>query len=325
MTESVTFILGALAARHPRTYQHAARHLGSHQRVPQVAWAARGRAAGLCACHHVLRTAVGPLVLAMPALEAVLSALGCVYLLYLAGTLWRHGDLQRPEARPVTVQGVFLTTLLNPKALIFAFVLLPSDSPLTWTGVVPWLGGLSLLIVTVGGCWIAVGASLRRATPQVGPRLGCRAGLPRFGGACGRHQRARRRHRLNNPIAAVDGLSFGIAIQRHASYSWEGTAGRRNPSRPFALRYLRGRRASPGTSGHGRDGPTERRAFAPPCRRGAVDGRAHGQSRRSARAARLGPMLSATGSMRRARCGSAHQKGPDRECGRSLGIARAPT
>ena len=96
----------------------------------------------------------------------VLSVFVCIFLLYLAWTLWRHGDVPRPEARPVTVQGVFVTTLLNPKALIFAFMLLPSDSSLTWAGVVPWLGVLSHLIVTVGACWIAIGASLRRATPR---------------------------------------------------------------------------------------------------------------------------------------------------------------
>ena len=106
----------------------------------------------------------------------MLSAVVCVYLLYLACRLWHHADLEVPEARPVTVRGVFGTTLLNPKALIFAFTLLPPDSPLTWAGVVPWLAVLSLLIITVGACWIAVGASLRRATPQVGAQLGCRVG-----------------------------------------------------------------------------------------------------------------------------------------------------
>jgi threonine/homoserine/homoserine lactone efflux protein len=78
--------------------------------------------------------------------------------------------------RPREIEQVFLTTLLNPKALIFAFMLLPSDSPLTWAGVVPWLGVLSILIVTVGACWIGLGASLRCGALQVRPRLGCRAG-----------------------------------------------------------------------------------------------------------------------------------------------------
>jgi threonine/homoserine/homoserine lactone efflux protein len=119
---------------------------------------------------------VGPLLLAIPALGTVLSAVVCVYFLYLACRLWHHGDLEVPEARPVTVRGVFLTTVLNPKALIFAFTLLPSDPSLTWAGVVPWLGGLSVLIVTVGACWIAIGASLRCGAPQVGAQLGCRAG-----------------------------------------------------------------------------------------------------------------------------------------------------
>jgi threonine/homoserine/homoserine lactone efflux protein len=76
----------------------------------------------------------------------------CGYLLYLAWTPWHHGNFQRPEAGPVTVRGVFLTTLLNPKALIFAWMLLPVRLFHAWAGVVPWLGVLSALIVTVGGC-----------------------------------------------------------------------------------------------------------------------------------------------------------------------------
>ena len=177
MTEAVAFILGALALlATPGPTNTLLATSGAIIGFRKSLGLLAGELLGYVLAITVLRTAVGRLVLAMPALGTVLSALVCVYLLYLAWTLWRHGDDQRPDDRPVTVQGVFVTTLLNPKALIFAFMLLPSDPSLTWAGLAPWLGGLSSLIVTVGACWIAIGASLRLGSPQFGPQLGCRAG-----------------------------------------------------------------------------------------------------------------------------------------------------
>ena len=122
----------------------------------------------------LLRNLIGPMVAVMPAVAMALSAIVSVYLLYLAWTLWRHSDFSLAGARPITVQRVFLTTLLNPKAIIFAFVLLPSGAAIGWN---PWWGLLSVVIVTVGACWIAMGALLhaRLDGPAV-PRLSYRAG-----------------------------------------------------------------------------------------------------------------------------------------------------
>jgi threonine/homoserine/homoserine lactone efflux protein len=106
-----------------------------------------------------LRTVVGPFVAAVPAFGTALRVIVTVYLLYLAAVLWHHGATEQP-AGPVTFPRVFITTLLNPKAIIFAFVILPSGRDIA--GLLPWLLCLALQIFIVGGAWIAAGASLRR-------------------------------------------------------------------------------------------------------------------------------------------------------------------
>jgi threonine/homoserine/homoserine lactone efflux protein len=108
----------------------------------------------------LLRALLGPMIAATPMLGEVLRMAATIYLIYLAIVLWHQGDQQTYENAPVTFFRVFVTTLLNPKAIIFALTLLPS--PIGFLGLLPWLFGLSALIVAVGTGWIIVGRSLGR-------------------------------------------------------------------------------------------------------------------------------------------------------------------
>ena len=54
---------------------------------------------------------------------------------------------------------VFIVTLLNPKALIFTFVILPR-LPGQWLAALPYLAGLCALIVAASLCWIGLGTGL---------------------------------------------------------------------------------------------------------------------------------------------------------------------
>jgi threonine/homoserine/homoserine lactone efflux protein len=58
---------------------------------------------------------------------------------------------------------VFVTTLLNPKGLIFAFAIIPHLAEGNPAAALPWLAGLVALIVAVGTAWIGVGAALTAA------------------------------------------------------------------------------------------------------------------------------------------------------------------
>ncbi len=81
-----------------------------------------------------------------------------LYLLHLAYALWRYGEGKPGTSGPVTFRRVFVTTLLNPKAIIFAFTLLPPAAAADTAAFVPWLAALALQIFIVGGAWIAAGS-----------------------------------------------------------------------------------------------------------------------------------------------------------------------
>jgi threonine/homoserine/homoserine lactone efflux protein len=63
-------------------------------------------------------------------------------------------------ARSVPFSRVFVTTLLNPKGLIFAFAIIPWLAAGDLVGALPYLMGLVGLIVAVGIAWIGIGAAL---------------------------------------------------------------------------------------------------------------------------------------------------------------------
>ena len=118
--------------------------------------------------------ALGPVLTAVPALALALRLVVAGYLALLAVRLWRQGAIDLSSA-PVTPRQVFVTTLLNPKALVFALGVIPFGAARWW----PYLLGFLILLVGVALCWIAVGAALGRAAGAVG-----RAGLvPRVGAA----------------------------------------------------------------------------------------------------------------------------------------------
>ena len=132
----------------------------------------------------ILTLAVGPLIAQHAALGTALRAALCLYVLLLAWRLWTLGSDATADVRPITVQRVFVTTLLNPKAAVMAFALLPVPhsaaiadtlSPLAaLMDSLPRLATLGVLIVAVGCSWIAAGAFAGRGmgSPQAGYRAG---------------------------------------------------------------------------------------------------------------------------------------------------------
>lgn len=97
---------------------------------------------------------------AYPDLRLAVALLAAVWVAILAVRLW-----QRPgsgAAASVGARALFVTTALNPKALIFGLVLLPSPDRLA-ANLALFLG----LVVAVALVWAALGALLRQgATGQ---------------------------------------------------------------------------------------------------------------------------------------------------------------
>jgi threonine/homoserine/homoserine lactone efflux protein len=97
----------------------------------------------------------GPVLSSFPKL-GIAFRLGLVlYLVFVAWRLWRADPTHNMST--VTWGKVFVTTLLNPKALIFAFAVFP---PIKSYDVAILYGGLfAIVTVLIATCWILLGAS----------------------------------------------------------------------------------------------------------------------------------------------------------------------
>lgn len=114
--------------------------------------------AGYLVSTNVLWLVGGLLVEAVP-LAAPAIRLGlAAYLVLLGCCLWR-GEEAEAAASVITPGRIFLTTLFNPKAAIFAFVLMPRDD---LAALVPWTAGFSCVVLAAGITWLQLGHRIRR-------------------------------------------------------------------------------------------------------------------------------------------------------------------
>lgn len=113
-------------------------------------------------------TSAGTLAVGLHPLLAASLRLACgIYVAWIALTLWR-GGAAAARRRAIGPRQLFLTTLLNPKAALFAFVILPG---LPASSVLARVGFIMLLAfgaAAIAAGWIGFGASARRA-PGVTP------------------------------------------------------------------------------------------------------------------------------------------------------------
>ena len=102
---------------------------------------------------------------ALPAARAAVTVLAAAWVLWLAIAMWRVPRAQGGTPT-VTARRVAVTTLLNPKALIFGLLLLPATETARMAAN---FGLFATQVVTVAMLWALLGASLRR---------GAQGGLP---------------------------------------------------------------------------------------------------------------------------------------------------
>jgi threonine/homoserine/homoserine lactone efflux protein len=149
---------------------------GAADGLKRSLWLPLAELLGYLAAIHILALSIGPFLQQAPVAQLALRLALSAYLAFLAVKLWITLD-ESADQRAVTPQRVFIVTLLNPKALVFAFVVLPPITLATWLAALPYLIGLSGLILGASLCWIAMGAALRArriaaVTPQIVKRLG---------------------------------------------------------------------------------------------------------------------------------------------------------
>jgi threonine/homoserine/homoserine lactone efflux protein len=127
--------------------------------------AASGATIGVRRSLHLLLAELLAYNLAVLAIRAIVDAFGrsstaeilfrvavAAYLVYLAIRLWRAPANR--NTRSIDARSVFVTTLLNPKGLIFGLVIFPAqpgDPAL-------YFGAFSVLVPIVGAAWIFAGS-----------------------------------------------------------------------------------------------------------------------------------------------------------------------
>jgi threonine/homoserine/homoserine lactone efflux protein len=98
--------------------------------------------------------------------SAALLRLACViYLAYTAVSMWRNAPTAGSDTEHTTALRVFVTTLLNPKAMVFAFVIVPYLGEGRFREAAPYAGVLAILIVCCGFLWLVTGNFLRNHAP----------------------------------------------------------------------------------------------------------------------------------------------------------------
>jgi threonine/homoserine/homoserine lactone efflux protein len=125
---------------------------------------------------------LGPIVRKYPIFGVSLRIVAAAYLVAVAVHLWTSRPISGRKSEPLEWRKVFIATLFNPKAVLFAFVVIPHlfDAPLK--AAIPYLLMLSALIVFAGALWILLGAILgpvieRIAGRNAAHRLGATAQL----------------------------------------------------------------------------------------------------------------------------------------------------
>lgn len=104
-------------------------------------------------------TLTGEALLAQhPGAKPVITGIAALWVAWLALRLWQL-PAALPGSRGVRAADIFVTTLLNPKALIIGLVLLPAD-----TALLPRFALFMALDALVSSLWIGVGVAL-----QAGP------------------------------------------------------------------------------------------------------------------------------------------------------------
>jgi threonine/homoserine/homoserine lactone efflux protein len=124
-----------------------------------------GELLGYLIAIYTVRLIAGPILEQYPTLATALKVAVALYLVFLAVRLWRRPIVIDEAAPPVTLANVFVTTLLNPKALIFALTVFPHEADLLLSRTL----GFCALVVAAGGGWIVFGALLKGLS---GPRAG---------------------------------------------------------------------------------------------------------------------------------------------------------
>lgn len=103
---------------------------------------------------------LGPASAALPSLPLILRLCCVVYLLAVALALWRSAGAPIGQAPPQSAGRVFVATLLNPKALLFAVAVFPAEAFAGPARFAAWIAMFAAVLAPIALCWIWLGSAL---------------------------------------------------------------------------------------------------------------------------------------------------------------------
>lgn len=104
---------------------------------------------------------VGAAAAGQPMVPVIAKFVAAAFLVWSAWKLWRnagHADLSQ---RGITLGRVFATTLVNPKALVFAFAIFPATG---FIARLPYLAVFAALVIATAVGWMALGTAAARSS-----------------------------------------------------------------------------------------------------------------------------------------------------------------
>lgn len=101
---------------------------------------------------------IAPIVHASPLIAKALRLACAGYLIWSAVHLWREGASALTSSQPVGFRRVLVVTLLNPKGMLFAFVIIPHLGQRDIEAAFPYLVGHMIITLTASIFWISLGA-----------------------------------------------------------------------------------------------------------------------------------------------------------------------
>ena len=106
-----------------------------------------------------IRVVLSPVIAAWPAVGMVLKLMVAAYIGWVAVRLWLT-PRALTGARQVTFRMVFITTLLNPKAIIFALTVIPLTHAALWA----YFAAFAACVAACGGGWVLLGGAVGAAS-----------------------------------------------------------------------------------------------------------------------------------------------------------------
>lgn len=104
---------------------------------------------------------VGAAGASQPLVPVMAKFIAAAFLLWSAWKLWANAGGADMAQRGITLGRVFFTTLVNPKALVFAFAIFPHVG---FVERLPYLGVFGILVIGTAIGWMALGAVAARTS-----------------------------------------------------------------------------------------------------------------------------------------------------------------